>query len=473
MCNTLTKVIGTIVLLGFLGPLASLAQAQSVFLGSKDVYTNSQEFIDVPVFLNNFEEQTIQSLEFLMVFDGNILSFDTAKFNASYSDTWEINSALLHPDSLRFQITGTSDPISADILHIMDICFGVSNLSQNSNTKMTITSLQVNDSLQADVAPFNFNIINMALSRTGDINGDSVVNMDDVYLAFQKVTDGEINGLSGFLELSNVTPLGVHDVALLYQHNAGLLPSLPLPTNSPKAWPDSVISDSAQYTLSGPFLLSNDIYTYKLNAKNVKGLLSAQISLSVNSTIIDGIISVTSHSISGLIDTKMSSGNSLVISFASPQAVDVDTLSLITLRVRHKQGKTGNGIYSIKSILANEGSILTAPRVFGCTDYYYEEYDSSATIDDGSCKTPNSVASTIMISQIDGFKVQGNIITINNNLQARGKLIFYDVHGKLRGIFPVAEEKQSRLYIPELSPGRYFLRLILGQSQYSGSITIH
>ncbi|MFC1586220.1 cohesin domain-containing protein [Fibrobacterota bacterium] len=466
-------------------------------MGSQDIYIGSSDTVQVPVFLTNFDQANIRMIRFSVSYDPNALSFVEALPAEQLNEP--VNAELNGPDMVMVTLGGAEDIINSEWAELTQLTFLTTGMQADSSTLLSFTDIEVTSGAILPSASTEFNIIkapqpndNLSPSSIikGDVNNDISVNMEDVQLAFENITGigNQTEPVGTVLEVSGVHPTGVHDVAILYQHVVGLLPSLPNPKFPVSGQPDLIITDQADLQLSGPVQVTGDLYAYTITGANLEGLLSAELVIEMDTNVIEAVSAVQASAGPALINGMAADAGSYRISISSPSAIEDPVLDWITILALHKPDATANGLPSLISAVMNEGAIRRPG--YGCTDANYLEYYENASTDDGTCITevvegcmdpnesgynpyanvhdPDRCGSVVdIILPAPGFHNDNLVVNRTSihftNPEARANLFsLVDLNGRVMFITQVPPGTSITFPLSRLPAGNYFIRIKTG-----------
>lgn len=438
--------------------------SSEVNIGMKTNYAKPGEEVWLPVYLTNYEEKlSISSIEFSLNIDTSVIAFLEVSKDSGIAKEWLLSHNAME-DSIKFSVGGSGKTLSYGEGELIRCKFKV---------KSDLVNGAFSDLIPSDVSiDENSKIINTTTSGKitiksipvlyGDVSGNNDVTAYDgagiVQYVLEKLPLPDKNFPNFTTEVADVSGDGVitsYDAALVFQYSVGLLDQFPVESNT-YFKPITCLENYplASFKLVVSSIGSNNIVKFDLIAENIKGALSADITMNYRPSIIDlalgGGITTDLH---GKIETSLDPVKKLyTISFSTSDDMDINTS--IKLASIEAVAKNLNSI---------EGGLFFA----------------DAMIDEELVMNLNPMEAMGSSNGIDSKTIQNRVmfhktyLTLYNNNSLPGSFTLYDIRGR-KLAYKQFDSSRKHITIDTgvLSAGMYIYHIAVGAKTIVDQIVI-
>lgn len=345
-------------------------RAPEINVGMKEHFGEPGDTVWVPLYLTNFEGDSVSSAAFSLQFDPDLVSLAAVSVDSGTAKGWTLldwNLAL--PDEAKIALGGAPKALGYGEGELLRFAFVIRpDAKAGAATAIDVANVRFDEreDIQITNKPGRITVSGPK-PRLGDVDGDGEIDLADAAAVLAYVV-GHSAGDSGApafsKDLADVSGKGgitSYDAALIAQYAMGLLDVFPAEAQSdapdlPTAPLAKRASSGAELLLSDPQPLEGNRYLYHLKGRGLKGLVAAEVSfrLGASAEAVESVVSgIAGARLSPLADPQ---GGRIGVALTTNDDVDEDEVDVLELVVRQHPGQSSPGL-ELASAFLDEGRL--------------------------------------------------------------------------------------------------------------------
>ena len=421
-----------------LGLISNPLIAEELHLGGKNLPAQGLSEIEVPLYLTNFEEITINSVAFELNWDEALLELETVAIDTTKIRGLELTQlSRPSPGNAIIRLTATQELKDA-WFELAFANFRLKETPASNETFISFDSVRVNETGGAftQSTPFALDY-SRSQPLKGDLNNDGKLDMEDVRELFTKITDTKPLSINEFdLDANGIVE--TMDAALLYRHAIGLLPDLQ--SYIPQ------IKNDVNLDLKDMEASFNGWFKFEVQGENVEGLQAMELSFDIppqsgKPTIISASgFGGSSELIHFQLFTDTEGDRKLLVYLVSPEKVKAQSERVLTFFVQFENTPDQ---FAINTTWLN-GGYFTDPTLL------------TQTLDKLRNETPSTT--TILQSELK-MEYKSPRLYFKTAIGERARLQILNAKGAIVKAIPLNKGAQS-VSLEGLRPGKYIIVLM-------------
>jgi hypothetical protein len=350
-------------------------KAPEVNLGMKSYFGKAGDTLWVPLYLANYEADSLSAAQFYLEYDPAVATLLDVKADSGLARKWPLldwNPA--QAGEAKVALGGATAPLGYGEGELVRFKFLIRvDAAAGATTAMELANENLDEKglIKVTNLPGRLTVAEPSILY-GDVTGNGEVDLFDA----QKIIEHVIGKLRlpdpdypGFtLAVADVSGNGEitsYDAALVFQYSLGLIDHFPVQTPKAKsASAPSLAKSSAQGTaaslsLAAPVQVEGSRYRYRLTGSALKGLLAGELGFEVSDPIqgfLDFKTGVQGARIAPLFQPEK---GRLAVVLSTSDDLDEENVDFIDIEAEHKAGMPGSGLKLVSAYL-DEGKFADA-----------------------------------------------------------------------------------------------------------------
>ncbi len=343
-------------------------KVHEVNLGMKSHFGTAGDTVWVPLYLSNFEADSISAAQFYLEYDPAVVTLLAVKADSGLAKGWPLlDWKQTRPDEATVAMGGGVKPLGYGEGELVRFGFRInSDAATGASSSLDLADVKFDDGgiIHATNVPGRITVSKPSV-RYGDVTGNGEVDLFDA----QKIIDYVVGKMAlpdpdypdftkAVADVSGNGEITSYDAALVFQYGMGWIGRFPVEEAKAAGMPalkrglaKAGAAGGSSLFLQAPELISGSRYRYRLAGKSLMGLLSGELAFQVADGITD-IPSITSGVQGARITSVYDPAKGrLSVVLSTSDDVDEDQVDFLDIEAVHKQGVSGSGLTLVSAYL--------------------------------------------------------------------------------------------------------------------------